>query len=163
MEVKRLLYTGSAVVLAGGLAMGLSTGAAWAKKPKPVTGTCSSLSGGESTQSLTGCNDTPDTGGSGTSSVTIGSPVTTGTTTITWATSLTTTESYTSKLLSAKKDKCPAITGDSNYYEVKEKAKVTGGTATDLVGAKLKGVECVYQAASGGIYVDNYPGMPVEF
>jgi|GEM_PF-5980648 len=72
--------TSFAVVLPGGIAA--------AKKAKPVTGTCSSLSGGAATQTLSGCTDPTDTGGGGTSTITsetITGKKATSTDTIAWA------------------------------------------------------------------------------
>jgi hypothetical protein len=159
----RLLACG-ALVGGASLAMALPGGIALAAKP--VTGTCSGLNGNATTQTLSGCTDPADTGGGGTStttSETVSGTTVTGTDTVTWNTSKTSTETFKGKLESGKKDKCTAPTGDSNVYEVKEKGKVVGGTATDLVNGKTKGTVCVYSTASGGIVVQNLPGSSTTF
>lgn|GEM_PF-5088992 len=62
---------------------------------------------------------------------------------------LTSIESSSNTLKSGKADKCQPSGGESNLYEVKEKGRITGGTATDLVGGKTKGTVCVFTAGSG--------------
>ncbi len=158
----RLLAAGAAVVVGTSLTIAGPGGIAGAKT-KQVTGTCTSLSGSESSESLSGCNDPSDTGGSGTVSVTLSG--TSGTASITWSSSKTTIESFTYKESTGKKDKCPAPpAGDTALAEAKETSTVTGGTATDLIGSKkLKSTDCAYTTASGGILVTNYPGKPVPF
>lgn len=149
---------GCGALAAGALAFGLAipSGVAFAK---PVSGSCTTLTGGETTQSLSGCNDTADTGGSGTSVVTLSG--TSGTTTITWASGKTTVESFKAKELIGKKDKCTTPPGDTALAEAKETGKVTGGTATDLVKGKTKGTVCAFDDASGNIVVQNVG--PVTF
>lgn len=154
--------------LVGGVALALAIpgSAAWAKKPKPVTGTCSSLSGNETSQTLSGCTDPADTGGGGTStttSETVSGSTVTGTDSVSWNTSLTSTESFSGKLKSGKADKCTPSSGQTNLYEVKEKGKVTGGSAMDLIGGKTKGTVCVFSTATGGFVVQNFPGSSTSF
>jgi len=135
-------------------------------KTKPVTGTCSSLSGNATSQTLSGCTDPADTGGTGVSTTTseaISGSTVSGTDSVTWSTSKTSTESFTGTLKSGKADKCTAGAGQTNLYEVKEKGSVTGGTATDLVGGKTKGTICVFSTASGGIVVQNFPATTTTF
>jgi len=138
--------------MAGTLAVALPGGVASAKKPKPVTGTCNTLTGDATSQTLQNCTDTTDTGGSGTSTTTnenISGNSVNGTDSVTWNSGLNSTESFAGKLLAGKKDKCSAPAGYTNVYEVKEKGKVTGGTATDLVGGKTKTTACVFSGGSG--------------
>jgi hypothetical protein len=145
--------TSLAVVAPGGIAGAV-------KKPKQVTGTCSSLSGSSTSQNLSGCTDTADTGGSGTIAVS-GSDYTT-----TWETGLTSTgtESYKEKF--GKADKCPAPPpGETALAEALSTSVDTGGTATDLVGTKkFKGTACAYEVTSDSdIVVVNYPGKTIPF
>jgi hypothetical protein len=138
--------------MAGTLAVALPGGVASAKKPKPVTGTCNTVTGDATSQTLENCTDGADTGGSGTStttSETLNGNAVSGTDSVVWNTGSTSLESFSGKLLSGKKDKCTAPVGYSNVYEVKEKGKVTGGTATDLVGGKTKTTACVFSGGSG--------------
>lgn len=135
-------------------------------KTKPVTGSCTSLNGNATSQTLSGCTDPADTGGGGvstTTSETVSGSTVSGTDSVAWNTSLTSTETFTGKLKSGKADKCTASAGQTNEYEVKEKGKVTGGTATDLVGGKTAGTICVFTTASGGIVVSNFPGTATTF
>jgi hypothetical protein len=155
----RMLAAG-AIAVAMPMSVALSGGMAGAVTQ--VTGTCSSLSGSESSQTLSGCNDTSDTCGSGTITTTLGSGGT-GTASISWASGKTTTETFKYKEYTGSKDKCPAMTGDTALAEAKDTSKVTGGTATDLIGKKkLKSTDCAYNTTSG-IIVVNYPGDPVPF
>ncbi len=145
-----------AVVAPGGIA---------AAKAKQVTGACTSLSGDETSQSETGCNQTGITGGSGTiSTVITGSS---GTYTTDWASGLTSTGSVTFKEYLGKKDKCPAgPPGTSALAEAKSTSKDTGGTATTLIGSKkFKATTCAYSDSSepDGILVENYPGTSTPF
>jgi hypothetical protein len=130
-----------AVVVPGGTAFATT---------KPAKVVCTSLTGTESNETLSGCSDTAVTGGTGTETV--------STSTIDWtgAGSLTSVTTVTNKTLSGKKDKCTAPAGDTNVVEVDVKGSVTGGTATTLVGGKVKGTLCVFNT-SGGIIVQNYP------
>jgi hypothetical protein len=154
----RMLAAG-AIAVAMPMSVALSGGMAGAVTQ--VTGTCTSLSGGESTQTLSGCNDTSDTGGGGTITTTLSGM--SGTASITWDSGKTTTETFKYKESTGSKDKCPAIPGDTALAEAKDTSKVTGGTATDLIGKKkLKSTDCAYNTASG-IIVVNYPGDSVPF
>lgn len=155
----RMLAAG-AVAIAVPFSMALSGGVAGAATQ--VTGTCSSLSGGESSQTLSGCNDSTDTGGGGSVTTTLSGKK--GTADITWNSGKTTIEKFKYSELTGAKNKCPAMTGDTKLAEAKEVSTVTGGTATDLIGKKkLKSTDCAYSTASGGITVVNYPGKPVPF
>lgn len=153
------------LVVATSLAVALPSGVAAAKKPKPVTGTCSRLSGGAAQQTLSGCTDTADTGGGGTSTITsetINGKKATSTDTIDWNSGLTSKESSTNTLKSGKADKCHPSAGETNLYEVKEKGHVTGGTATDLVNGKTKGTVCVF-TVTNGVVTTNFPGSTDTF
>jgi len=155
-------------VLAAGsisLAVALPGGVASAKTLK---GVCTSETGNATSQTLSGCNQPADTGGSGT--VVVNSEKVTGkapkqkvkaTTTITWATAKTSVETLTGSLLTGVDNKCPA--GPPGYTaaaEIIEKGKVTGGTATDLVGSKAKGTSCAYTEGTT-ILVENLG--PIDF
>ena len=137
---------------------------------KTVKGTCTGESGNATSQTLTGCTVAADTGGSGVTVVnsetvtgTAPKQTVTGTSTITWSTSKTTVESFTGQLLTSTADKCPAgPAGFTAAAEVKEKGSVTGGTATDLVGGKVKGTSCVYSMGAT-ILVENFPATTISF
>lgn len=153
------------LVVATSLAIALPSGVAAAKKPKPVTGTCSSLNGGAAQQTLSGCSDQADTGGGGTSTIT--SDTITGkkaasTDSIAWNSGLTSTESSSNTLKSGKADKCHPSAGEANLYEVKEKGHITGGTATDLVGGKTKATVCVF-TVTNGVVTTLFPGSMDTF
>lgn len=152
----RVLACGALVVGGASLAVALPGGAALAKS-KTATGACTSLSGNESSQVLSGCTDTADTGGQGSA---VESSSTSST--ITWVTGLTTTESFTEKESLGSKDKCPAVLGDTAVAEVKEKGKITGGTATDLVGGRSTATICVYSNSSG-IVLSLFPHSKYTF
>ena len=92
----------------------------------------------------------PDAGTGGTSVV--------STNTTTWTTGKTSTETYTVKTFSGKKDKCPAQGAILSTLEIKEKGKVTGGTA-NLVGTKLKATVCLYSNDT----VTQFPGTTLSF
>ncbi len=153
------LIAASALVVGMGLAVAVPGGVA-AAKTKQVTGKCTSLSGNESTQTLSGCNDTADTGGGGT----IATNTTAGTYTTTWDSGLTSTGTETYKEKFGKSDKCPAMSGYSALAEADATSVDTGGTATDLIGTKhLKSVACAYEDSMDNIIVENYPGKTIPF
>ena len=135
---------------------------AGAAKHRPVTGTCSSLSG-TSSQTLSGCTDLSDTGGGGISTTTENNQEGV-TTTLTWNTGLTSIESITqAKVLTGKQDKCISPQGYTNDSEVKFlKGEVTGGTASDLIGGRSRGTVCVYSQGST-VLVENYPRTVIHF
>ena len=155
------------------LAVALPGGIASASAPKI---TCTGLSGGETSQNLSGCSPTTDIGGStavdGDISQTLNAKMTafTATSTITWANSETSTESAKGKITyytaTKNKDKCPATLGGAGatpIAEIKESGKLTGGTDTALIGGKTKGTDCAYSPAAGGIDVVNFPGTVVDY
>jgi len=116
---------------------------------------CSVLTGnisGTPASTVSGCNDTANTGGSGTFRVgALSSP-----TTVTWATSGTNTFTFKYKLISAKKDKCSA-----GNNEVTITGKITGHTgAGSSVTGKVKASIC-YSAASGALSL--LPGTTFKF
>jgi hypothetical protein len=139
-----------ALATSASLAIVLPAGTAFAKGPKPPTATCTGLSGNESSQTLTGCSGNPDAGTGGTSDV--------ATSTVTWSTGKTSIEAYTIKTFSGKKDKCPAEGAILSTIEIKEKGKVTGGTA-NLVGTKVKATVCLYSNST----VTQFPGTTLTF
>ncbi len=153
----------AALTGAAALATAVPGGAAAAAKA--ASGSCASQSGGATVRTLAGCTDTADTGGGGVSTVTsesISGSTVTGTSSIAWDTGLTTLQSFTGSIKSGKSDKCTPSTGQTNLYEVKSKGKVTGGTATDLVGGKTSATTCVFQT-SGGVVTTNFPGVATKF
>ena len=165
MHHRLRLLACSTLVAGVSLAIALPSGVASAHKVKPDKGTCTSLSGNATSQTMTGCTDSIDTGGSGVSTTTheaISGSTVSGTDSVAWHSGLTSTESFTGTLKSGKADKCSAPAGDTNLYEVKEKGSVTGGTATHLVGSKTKGTVCTFTAPSG-VVVKNFPGKLVAF
>jgi len=116
---------------------------------------CTVLTGnisGTPASSVSGCNDTANTGGSGTFPPgALSSPAT-----VTWATGGTTTFTFKYKLVSAKKDKCPA--GDN---EVTLSGKVTGHTGVgSSVTGKIKASIC-YNSSSGALSL--LPGTTFKF
>ena len=154
----RLVAAGALVV---GMALAVAApGGVAAAKAKQVTGTCTSLSGSDTSQTESGCNDTADTGGGGT----ISDP-TSGMYATSWDSGLTSTGTESYKEYLGKKDKCPAPPpGDTALAEAKATSVDTGGTATDLIGKKkFKSTACAYEDASGDIIVENYPGTTVPF
>lgn len=155
----RVLVAGAMVV---GVPLSIALPGAVAGATSQVTGSCTSLSGGETSQTLSGCTDTTDTGGGGTITTTLKGKG--GTATITWLSGKTSTEKVKFKELLGAKDKCPAMPGDTALAEAQSTSTVTGGTATDLVGKmKLKSTSCAYDTASKTIVVVNYPGTTVPF
>jgi hypothetical protein len=153
------------LVIATSLAVALPSGVAVAKKPKPVTGTCSGLRGGAAQQTLSGCTDPAETGGGGTSTITsdtINGKKATSTDSIAWASGRTSTEASSNTLKSGKADKCHPSAGETNLYEVKEKGRITGGTVTDLVGGKTKATVCVF-TVTNGVVTTLFPGSSDTF
>jgi hypothetical protein len=140
----------AALATSASAALVLPAGTAFAKGPKPPAAICTGLSGNESTQTITGCSSNPDAGTGGTSVV--------STNTTTWSTGKTSTETYAVKTYSGKKDKCPAEGAILSTLEIKEKGKVTGGTA-NLVGTKLKATVCLYSNGT----VTQFPGTTLSF
>jgi hypothetical protein len=152
--------------LVGAASLALFPSGVATAKTKPNKGTCATLNGNATSQTMTGCTDTVDTGGSGVSTTThetlSGTTGVSGTDSVAWHSGLTSTESFTGTLKSGKADKCRPSAGQTNLYEVKEKGSVTGGTAVHLVGSKTKGMVCVFTASSGPV-VKNFPGKPTSF
>jgi hypothetical protein len=140
----------AALATSASVALVFPAGTAFAKGPKPPPATCTGLSGNESSQTITGCSGNPDAGTGGTSVV--------STNTVTWSTGKTSTETYAVKTFSGKKDKCPAEGAILSTLEIKEKGKVTGGTA-NLVGTKLKATVCLYSNGT----VTQFPGTTLSF
>lgn len=110
----------------------------------PLTLTCTSLSGNQSTQKISGCSGTgkSETGATGTAKVASSNK----SATITWSTKKTSVESFTYKDVTP--NACPAVTGYTSLLEVSESGSVTGGTATGLKGRKVSGKVCVYDKGS---------------
>jgi len=153
--------------LVGGASLVLVIVPAGIAGAKPTTGTCTGLNGNASSQTLSGCNQTAVTGGSGTStttSETVSGKKVTGDDSVTWASGGTNTETFKGTLLSGTKDKCVPGAGETNLFEVKETGKVTGGTgvSTVLDGGKTKGTVCTFTEGSNTV-VTNFPGTLVTF
>ena len=144
MKHRTFLVAGALVAISmGTAALAIPAGAA---TNAPVVVACTSLKGGlTGASTITGCNNTPTTGGSGT--VTAAIPKIT----IKWKSGKTSTgtESY----VPVSPSKCP--TGFST--EVKTTAKITGGTATTLVGGTGISYVCV------GKTIENLPGTKANF
>ena len=151
--------------LVGAASLALFPSGVASAKTKPNKGTCTTLSGNATSQTMTGCTDTVDTGGSGVSTTlheSISGSQVSGSDSVAWHSGLTSTESFSGTLKSGKADKCHPSAGQTNLYEVKEKGNVTGGTAIHLVGGKTKGTVCVFTAESGPV-VKNFPGKATSF
>lgn len=115
----------------------------------PLTLSCTSLSGNQSTQKISGCSGTgkTETGTSGTAKV----ASTDKSATITWATGKTSIESFTYKNVTP--NVCPAVTGYTKFLEVQETGSVTGGTATGLKGGAVSGKVCIYKKGTSTTYL----------
>jgi len=107
----------------------------------PLTVTCTALSGNATTQAISGCSGTGVTAGEATATGT----QTTATKTVKWTDGKTSVLTY--KYADVKPDACKAPTGYTNFLEVTELAgsKVTGGTATKLIGGALSGKVCIFK------------------
>ncbi len=137
-------------------------GDAGASEPSPVLVACTSQSGGQDSQTLSGCNHHKITGGGGViqtaeginGSVTIS---------VTWNSGLTTVEPVTEgHVLTGAGDRCQPPRGYTNDSETKFKGIVTGGTASDLVGGAAKSTICVF-SKSNTLLVENKPHTYVTF
>ncbi len=109
---------------------------------------CTTLTGGESTQSISGCtgSGSSQTGSKGTSKVVNNISKKSGTATITWtSTKKTSIESYTYTEDTGTKNTCAAKTGYTKVAMAVEKGTVTGGTATSLKGGAVSGTVCAYK------------------
>jgi hypothetical protein len=104
---------------------------------------CTGLSGsgtGTPPPVVTGCNDTANTGGTGTFAG-LASPGT-----ITWGTGGTNTFKFKFKILPASKDKCPKDANDASQQQTEAtiKGKVTGHTGLgSSVSGAVKATVCV--------------------
>jgi hypothetical protein len=129
-----------------------------------LTSSCTTLTGTTtttaktSTEMLSGCSGTASslTGKSGkvavkqTAKGTGGS----GTATVTWATNKTSIETFTYKESLGTSNKCANKTGYTKLAEAAETGKVTGGTATGMVGGTVTSNACAY-SKSGKVYLFN--------
>jgi hypothetical protein len=118
---------------------------------------CTTLTGGETTQAISGCTGSgvSQTGSKGTSKVVNNVSKKSGKATITWtSTKKTSIESYTYTEDTGTKNTCAAKTGYTKLAMAVEKGTVTGGTATLLKGGAVSGTVCAY-SKSGTIYVFN--------
>jgi hypothetical protein len=111
---------------------------------------CTALSGnisGTPPPVVSGCNDTTNTGGSGTASGALAPP----TGTLTWAAPAvgTTTIKFKDKILTGKKDKCPKPDGSASI-----KGKVSGHTGSgSSVSGKVSATVCY--TSSGALSLEG--------
>jgi hypothetical protein len=121
-----------------------------------LTLSCTTLTGSETAQSISGCTGTASklTGTKGTSTVKNNTSKKTGVATVKWtSTKKTSIESYTYTELTGTKNKCAAKAGYVKLAEAVEKGKVTGGTATAMIGGAVTGTVCAY--SKSGIHIFN--------
>jgi hypothetical protein len=102
--------------------------------------TCTSLTGNASTQTLSGCS------GSGSSQTGTSGVSTASTKTVKWKTGKTSVSTYSYK--KGSDASCPAVSGYTKDLLENVTGKVTGGTATGLVGGSYKATVCVYKKGS---------------
>ena len=151
------------------LAVALPGGIASAAVPKV---TCTTLSGSETAQNLSGCTPTTDIGAAGTGAIsniseTLNAKGTafTGTATVTWANTNAYTETFKGKITyytaTKNKDKCPAPPSGTPLAEIKQTGTLAG--SGPLNGGKTKGTDCAYVPTGGGVAVENFPGTKVDF
>ncbi len=107
----------------------------------PLTVTCTGLTGNATSQHISGCSGSGVTTGEATAT----GVQTTSTKTVKWSNGKTSVLSY--KYADVKPDACKPPTGYTNYLEVQEIApsKVSGGTATKLIGGALSGKVCIFK------------------
>ena len=152
----RLLICAAAVAgTASMTAMAVPGGIASAAAP--LTLSCTTLTGSETAQSISGCtgNASKLTGTKGTSTVKNNLSKETEVATVKWtSTKKTSIESYSYTELTGTKNKCAAKAGYTKLAEAVEKGKVTGGTATAMVGGAVTGTVCAY-SKSGKISIFN--------
>ncbi len=166
----RLMTCGLLAAGSMSLAIALPGGIASAGVPKVA---CTSLSGNETGQSLSGCTPTTDIGAAGTGTIsgisqTFTNPPKdtsfTGSATVTWANGNTYTETFKGKITyytaTKNKDKCPALGSDTPVAEIKQTGTLAG--SGPLNGGKTKGTDCAY-ANDSGVVVVNFPGTKVDF
>jgi hypothetical protein len=118
---------------------------------------CTTLTGGETTQAISGCSGSgsSQTGTKGTSKVVNNLSKKSGTATITWtSTKKTSIEKYTYTEDTGTKNTCAVKSGYTKLAMAVEKGTVTGGTATLLKGGAVSGTVCAY-SKSGKISVYN--------
>ena len=122
----------------------------------PLTLSCKTLTGSETAQTISGCSGTAskETGTKGTSTVKNNLSKKTGVATVKWSTKKTSIESYSYTELLGASNKCPAKSGYTKVAEAPEKGKVTGGTATGMIGGAVTGTACAY-SKSGKISIFN--------
>jgi len=136
------------VVLAGSASLAAVVGpvgmASGATTPLQVT--CTSLSGGEVSQTLSGCT------GNGAIAADAGTPPAHGTSVvakrvITWSDGRQTAENYSYKDHTGAGDTCAARKGYTKEYLVTEQGKVAavGTTTKDMIGGLIKATVCVYK------------------
>ncbi len=109
----------------------------------PLTVTCTHLLGNPTSQAVSGCSGT---GIVGTTEASATGTQVTSTKTVTWADHKTSKITYTYGNVTP--DACVAPAGYSKYLEVTEKAgsKVSGGTATKLIGGAVSGKVCIFKS-----------------
>ena len=150
-----VLLAGTVATISIGLALVTPEATASAKTAKSVREVCTSLVGGPTMLTFSGCKGSKVDGNTA-----VGVATGSNTITVTFNSGLTAFESYSYKTLS--NDKCTAPTGFISHAEYTETGTIlSGGTATDLVGSKISGKQCVFIAQIGGrIRIDNFPTSP---
>jgi len=112
--------------------------------PIPLTLTCTALTGNQTSQTVSGCTGTAATATEAGTPPAHGVQVT-STKTVTWSNHKTSKITYTYGNVTP--NACPAVTGYTKYLEITEKAgsKVSGGTATGMIGGPVSGKVCIYK------------------
>jgi len=159
MRFNRSVRLAVCAAMAGSAALAVVLPAATAgAKTKPATAVCTGFSGNSTAQTLSGCTGAPASSGNSV-------PNSTNTqATITWTgTGLTSVEAFSYKIKSGKADHCTAPGGSSNTAEVQEKGSVIGGSATSLIGGKVKSKVCVFtNNTTKAISLAVFPGTTVS-
>jgi hypothetical protein len=120
----------------------------------PLTVSCTNLSGSATSQTISGCT------GTGAVAADAGVPPAHGTSvvstkTVTWSNHKTSKETYTYK--SSSTANCPAVPKYTKDLRETASGKVTGGSATGMVGGAVSGTVCIYKltAAPHTLIVKN--------
>jgi len=118
----------------------------------PLSVTCTTMSGTATTQAISGCTGTGAIAADAGTAPAKGTQ-TTSTKTIKWSNAKTSVLTYTYKSVT---NNCVAPAGYSKFLKESESGKVSGGTATGMVGSLVTGSVCVFKKTVGGtILVKN--------
>ncbi len=140
----------AALAASASLTAVIAPGGAATAATVPLTVTCTTLSGGESTQRLSGCT------GNGAIAADAGAAPAHGTSvvatmTVTWSNKLKTAEKYLYKDLVGKADTCKAKAKYTKKYLVTEHGTVApaveGTTTKGMIGGAIRANVCVYKLA----------------